>query len=264
MCSDDPAAQQGLPVSVVADGGKAPSPAADSVLADLVAANRILYRHRVVDAFGHVSVRHPGSPGHFLLARNMAPGLVTPADIVTHELDGTPCDADGRGVYLERFIHGEIYARRPDVQSVIHSHAPAVVPFGIAAGAVLKPVWHMSAFLGLSTPVFEIRDHAGDATDLLIRDRGLGVALADCLDDHSVVLMRGHGATVAGASLKEAVYRAVFTQANAELQLQAQQLGEVNFLTPGECVTATSSVGSQVDRAWNLWKDEAMAGAVTS
>jgi HCOMODA/2-hydroxy-3-carboxy-muconic semialdehyde decarboxylase len=256
MCDGKGIADTEPPVSVVADAGEPPAAADGGLLQDLSVANWILARYRVVDAFGHVSVRHPGSPGHFLLARNMAPALVAPPDIVTFGLDGTPCDASGRGIYLERFIHGEIYRLRPDVQSVVHSHAPAVVPFGIVSGAALKPVWHMSGFLGLQTPVFEIREFGGDATDLLIRSRELGVALARSLGDNSVVLMRGHGATVVGDSLKQAVYRAVYTQVNAELQLKAHQLGEINFLTAGECETASRSVGSQVDRAWGLWQRE--------
>lgn len=253
MCEQ---ADAGAPVSVVIDSGSAPEAPENDLLDELTSANRILARYRVVDAFGHISVRHPHSADHFLLARNMAPAQVTPADVVTFSLDGTPVDAAGRGVYLERFIHGEIYRLRPDVQSVVHSHAPAVVPFGIVEGAALRPVWHMSGFLGLKTPVFEIRHFGGDATDLLIRDRALGTALGECLADNNVVLMRGHGATVVGDSIRQAVYRAVFTQFNAELQLQAHQLGEINFLTAGECETASLSVGSQVDRAWNLWKEE--------
>lgn len=256
MCDQETPAHQALPVSEVADSGQTAPPVDRALLDDIVSANRILFRHRVVDAFGHVSVRHPDDPSLFLLARNMAPALVTTDDIVTFHLDGRPCNANGRGVYLERFIHGEIFRLRPDVQAVVHSHAPAVVPFGIVASATLKPVWHMSGFLGLSTPVYEIRDHGGDATDLLIRSRELGISLAETLGKHNVVLMRGHGATVVGDSLRQVVYRSVFTQANAELQLQAHQLGEVEFLTPGECETASRSVGSQVDRAWNLWKDE--------
>lgn len=228
-----------------------------SLISDLVVANKILYRYRVVDAFGHVSIRHPNDSSRFLLARNMAPGSVTEQDIIEFDLGGTPVNARGRGVYLERFIHGEIYAVRPDVMAVVHSHAPAVVPFGIVSDAALKPVWHMSGFLGLDTPVYEIRDHAGDCTDLLIRSPALGKSLANALGEKAVVLMRGHGATVVGSTLKQAVYQAIFTQRNAELQLQAQQLGAPTFLTAGECLSASESVGGQVDRAWNLWKQEA-------
>src|SRR5690606_27936281 len=222
----------------------------------LVLANRILFRHRVVDAFGHVSVRHDKAPDRFLLARNMAPALVASDDLVEFHLDGTPVNAGGRPVYLERFIHGEIYRARGDVMAVIHSHAPAVVPFGVSRAASLRPVWHMSGFLGLDTPVFDIRDAAGDATDLLIRNGELGAALARTLGDASVALMRGHGATVVAETLRLAVFRAVYTQLNAELQFQAIQLGEVNYLTEGEAAATTVSVGGQVDRAWNLWRSE--------
>ncbi|KAA3622655.1 MAG: class II aldolase/adducin family protein [Proteobacteria bacterium] len=238
------------------DRGVPAAPVERSLLDELVIANRVLFKHRVVDAFGHVSIRHDKDPERFLLARNMAPGLVTAEDIVEFHLDGTPVDAVGRSVYLERFIHGAIYRARPKVQAVVHSHAPAVVPFGVSASARLMPVWHMSGFLGLDTPVFEIRDVAGDATDLLIRSNRLGDALAASLGDACVVLMRGHGATVTGDSLRQAVFRAVYTQLNAELQLQAVQLGDVRYLTEGEVRTTTDSVGSQIDRAWNLWKCE--------
>src|SRR5437762_295509 len=184
-------------------------PAADRALVDkLVLANRILYRQGVVDGFGHVSARHVQSPGHFLLARNMAPGLVRREDIVTFDLDGTALDAAGRRVYLERFIHGEIYRARPDVQAVVHSHSPSVIPFGVT-GTPLQPVFHMSGFLAEGSALFEIRDIAGD-TDMLVSSRPLGEALAAALGSHTAVPMRGHGSTVVGASLEQAVYRAVY------------------------------------------------------
>lgn len=226
---------------------------------DLVLANRILYRLGVVDAFGHVSVRHDKSAGHFLLARNLAPARVEEADIVAFDLDGTPLDADGRAVYLERFIHAELYRARPDVQAVVHSHAYTVIPFGAVAGERLRPVWHMAAFLGEGVPVFEIRETAGDASDLLITDSRLGAALARTLGTATVVLMRGHGATVVGDGLPQAVFRAVHTQVNAQIQLAAQGLGAVTFLTAAEAHAASASVGGQVARAWDLWRQEAAA-----
>jgi len=241
--------------AVSEDIGNLSDPVDADLLADLVTANHILYRYRVVDAFGHVSVRHDKDPGKFLLAKNMAPGTVTPEDIIEFNLDGEPVNAAGRRVYLERFIHGEIYKCREDVMAIVHSHAPAVVPFGVT-GTRLRPVWHMSAFLGTEVPVYEIRDFAGDDTDLLIRSNELGESLARTLGHTNVVLMRGHGATIVGATLKEVVFRSVFTHMNAELQMNALQLGEVNYLTPGECRTATLAVGGQADRAWNLWKSE--------
>ena len=158
----------------------------------------------------------------------MAPGLVRREDIVTFDLDGAALDAAGRRVYLERFIHGEIYRARPDVQAVVHSHSPNVIPFGVT-GTPLQPVFHMSGFLAEGSALFEIRDVAGD-TDMLISNGSLGVALAAALGSRSTVLMRGHGSTVVGASLEQAVYRAIYAEVNARLQTQAKQLGEVTYL----------------------------------
>jgi ribulose-5-phosphate 4-epimerase/fuculose-1-phosphate aldolase len=228
---------------------------ADRALVDkLVLANRILYRQGVVDGFGHASVRHNQSPGHFLLARNMAPGLVRREDIVTFGLDGTALDAAGRRVYLERFIHGEIYRARPDVQAVVHSHSPSVIPFGVT-GTPLQPVFHMSGFLAEGSALFEIRDVADD-TDMLISNAGLGVALATTLGTRSAVLMRGHGSTVVGSSVEQAVYRAYYAEVNARLQLQAKQLGEVTYLNAKEAAKAAAINDTQLQRVWELWARE--------
>jgi HCOMODA/2-hydroxy-3-carboxy-muconic semialdehyde decarboxylase len=229
--------------------------AADRALVDkLVLANRILYRHGVVDGFGHASVRHDQSPDHFLLARNMAPGLVRREDIVTFDLDGAALDAAGRRVYLERFIHGEIYRARADVQAVVHSHSPNVIPFGVT-GTPLQPVFHMSGFLAEGSALFEIRDVAGD-TDMLISNGSLGVALAAALGSRSTVLMRGHGSTVVGASLEQAVYRAFYAEVNARLQTQARQLGEVTYLNANEAAKAAAINDTQLPRVWELWARE--------
>ena len=229
--------------------------APDAELVDkLVVANRILYRQGVVDGFGHVSARHDKSPGHFLLARNMAPGLVRRDDIITFDLDGTALDAEGRRVYLERFIHGEIYRARPDVQAIVHSHSPSVIPFGVT-GQPLRPIFHMSGFLGEGAALFEIRETGGD-TDMLIRDNRLGKALADTLGARSTVLMRGHGSTVVGTSIEQALYRAIYAEVNAKLQLQAVTLGEVNYLNPREAAMAAATNDTQLARVWELWRRE--------
>ncbi|GAA5174964.1 MULTISPECIES: class II aldolase/adducin family protein [Halomonadaceae] len=235
------------------------TPDIDDLLQDLVHANHILFDEGVVDAFGHVSARHPERPERFLLARNMAPGLVDAEDIIEFDLDGTPVDADGRKVYLERFIHGEIYRARPDVMAVVHSHSPSVVPFSAVKSTPLRPMCHMSGFIGEGAPIFEIRDVAGDATDLLIRNAPLGESLAHSLGDNNVVLMRGHGATVTGPTLKQAVYRAVYVEVNARLQADALRLGPVEYLTPGEAKTAMEMIEGQVERPWQLWKQRAQA-----
>jgi HCOMODA/2-hydroxy-3-carboxy-muconic semialdehyde decarboxylase len=231
------------------------SDAADpGLVADLVSANHILYDQRVVDAFGHVSVRHDKRPDRFLLARSMAPAMVTAADIIEFELDGTPVDAGGRAVYLERFIHGEIYRARPDVGAVVHSHSHAVIPFGAMRSHKLRAIFHMGGFIGTETPIFEIRECVGDGSDLLVSDNALGVALANSLGPRSVVLMRGHGATVVGPTLPEAVYRGVYVDINARLQLQAIGLGPVNYLTEAEGKATAATNATQVSRAWNMWK----------
>ncbi|MGQ9369102.1 class II aldolase/adducin family protein [Azospirillum sp. ST 5-10] len=238
-----------------------PIAASRELVEDLAAANRILYHRGVVDAFGHVSVRHDRAPDRFLLARNMAPGHVTAEDIMEFDLDGRPFDPRGRRVYLERFIHGEIFRARPDVVAVVHSHSPAVVPFSVVKSVPLQAMCHMGGFLASPVPVFEIRDVAGPATDLLIRDRPLGAALADALGGSPAVLMRGHGSTVVGRSLREAVFRAVYTEVNARLQSEALRLGPVTYLTPEEGAATTATNAGQIDRAWNLWREQAAEGA---
>ncbi len=236
-----------------------PLPSAQ-LLADLVDANRILAHQGIVDAFGHVSARHDGRPDRFLMARNLAPGLVTEADILDYEIDtGEAVRTDAPRLYLERWIHSEIYKARPDVMAVVHNHSPAMLPFAIARGARLQPVCHMSGFLGGGTPLFEIRDHAGESTDLLIRNRPLGAALAQSLGTARVVLMRGHGCTVVAESVRVAVYRAVYTELNARLQLQASMLGEVQALSAGEAQATQVTNEGQVERPWTLWRERARA-----
>lgn len=224
----------------------------DPALIDkLVVANRILYDQGVVDGFGHASVRHDQSSGHFLLARNMAPALVRREDILTFSLDGDALDANGRRVYLERFIHGEIYRARPDVHAVVHSHSPSVIPFGVTRQP-LRPVFHMSGFLGQGTALFDIRDSAGD-TDMLISSGQLGKALAAALGSRSTVLMRGHGSTVVGSSIEQAIYRAIYAEVNAKLQMQAMGLGEVTYLSEQEAAMAMATNDTQLARVWELW-----------
>ena len=225
--------------------------ATPDLVATLVVANRILYQHGVVDGFGHISVRDPAAADRFLLSRSLAPGQVTRADVMTFDLDGNAQGGDTRAPYLERFIHGEIYRARPDVHSVVHSHSPSVIPFG-ATRTPLQPLYHMSSFIGDGSAIFEIRE-AGGNTDMLIRDRALGAALAHSLADRSVVLMRGHGSTVVGASIEEAVFRAIYTEMNAKLQMQARALGEPVYLNAEEATKSTRTNQGVMRRAWDLW-----------
>ena len=226
---------------------------ASGLAEELARANHILFDQGVVDGFGHVSLRDPDRPKRFLISRSMAPSLVEEADIMRLDLDGEPESGDDRRPYLERFIHAEIYRERPDVMAVVHSHSPAVIPFGVVREVALKPVCHMSGFIQDQAPVFEIRDTAGDASDMLITSRELGAALAVDLGGNSVVLMRGHGSTVVGTTLKQAVFRAVYTEVNARLQSEALRLGTPVYLTPQEAQAASNVNDGQIGRAWDLW-----------
>lgn len=217
----------------------------------LVYANRILYDHNIVDGLGHVSVRHPNEPDTFLLSCNRAPGMVCRKDITTYDFDGNTLSNQTERPYLERFIHGEIYRARPDVMSVVHSHSINVIPFAITKNR-LKPVFHMSGFLGEGSAHFEIREAGGD-TDMLISSSYLGAALARSLGKCSCVLMRGHGSTVVGTSLEQAVYRAIYTEINAKLQLTAMNLGEITFLNNNEAQLSSDMNDGQIPRSWNLW-----------
>jgi ribulose-5-phosphate 4-epimerase/fuculose-1-phosphate aldolase len=226
------------------------------LLDELVIANKILFRLNVVDAFGHISVRHPADPNRYLMSRHLPPGMVTAKDIVLFDLDSTPLTHADQPQYSERFIHGEIYKVRPEVKSVVHCHAHPLIPFGAAKGAKLRPMSHMCGFLGCGVPIFEIRE-AGGNTDMLIRTAPLGKALAASLGDKSVVLMRGHGATMVGESIPEAVFRAVYATENASIQMQSHLLadnGQVEFLNDEEA--ELSGKGRNVPRAWKLWTDQ--------
>jgi ribulose-5-phosphate 4-epimerase/fuculose-1-phosphate aldolase len=230
------------------------------LIENLAVANRILYDQGVVDGFGHISARGDHQPEHFFLARSMAPGLVTTADIMEHDRDGDPVDAQGRPPYLERFIHSEIYKAHPEVMSVVHTHSPSVIPFGVV-NTKLRPIYHMSSFLGAGVPVFEIRDAGGPATDMLIRTPALGAALAQSIGGAAVGLLRGHGNVVVGGSIQEAVFRAVYTEVNARLEADALRLGggQVRFLNAAEAKAATGTNRAQITRAWDLWKAKAFA-----
>jgi HCOMODA/2-hydroxy-3-carboxy-muconic semialdehyde decarboxylase len=233
-------------------------PLPESDTANLVVSNHVLYQHKVVDGFGHVSMRDPRTPNLFWMSRSIAPALVRAKDILPFDLDSNPMVRDPPTVYAERFIHGEIYRRSPRAMAVVHSHAESIIPFGVVKGTPLRALFHMASFLGSHTPIFEIRDLGGDFTDLLIRDSKLGAALAQTLGDHSVVLMRGHGATIVGNSLQQAVFRAIYAAQNAALQSQAMILGgTVNYLLAGEVDAATRSIDTFINRAWELWVRDA-------
>lgn len=223
------------------------------LLEDIAVGSRILADFGVLDGFGHVSARNPANPNHFLMSRSLAPALVTPADIMEFDLDGNPVDARGRKVFLERFIHAEIYRARPDVMSVVHTHSAGVIPFSVSQ-VPLRAMYHNPAFLAGGVPVWDIRKDFGD-TNMLVSNAAIGKSLATALGDKPVVLMRGHGDVAVGPSVKAAVFRAYYTDVDAKLQAQAIALGgEPNYLTPGEGVKADQTNLVVIDRIWNLWR----------
>ncbi|HLH99037.1 MAG TPA: class II aldolase/adducin family protein [Xanthobacteraceae bacterium] len=232
-----------------------------AVIEDLVIGNRILYAQDIVDGYGHVSARHPHHPDRFLMSRARAPGLVTAADIMEFGPDGELIRPDERPIYSERFIHSEVYKARTDVHGVVHSHSPTVVPFSVTQ-VPLQPI--RASFFYPEVPVFDTRDVAG-FTNLLISNSSLGKALAEKLGQNSVALMRGHGDVVVGPSVRIAVYRAIYTEANAKLLLQAKMLGgPITYLAPEEAaLMAKEQVrvrpGHGFERTWEMWKQEALA-----
>jgi len=234
-------------------------PALAELADDLVAAHRILAQHGILDAFGHVSARDPRRADRFLIPRSLAPALVTRDDLMTLDLDGNPVDHEARRPFLERFLHGAIYRRRPDVQAVVHSHASSVIPFSVSS-VPLKPLHHVSGFLGSPTPVFDMRARFG-MTDMLVRSVAQGDALAEALAGHAVVLMRGHGFCAVGPNVPVAVYRAVYTESNAAIQQRAIALGgTVNYLDPDEAALADAVHVDVVMRPWSLWKSKIRTG----
>jgi ribulose-5-phosphate 4-epimerase/fuculose-1-phosphate aldolase len=235
----------------------------DSVIQDLVIANRILAKEEVVDAYGHVSIRHPDNPKHFFIARSLAPDLVERHDIVELGLDGQPVRDETRALYLERFIHAAIYEARPDVQAVVHAHAEDILPFGVAQATPLRPVIHSGSFIGARVPVWDIADRFGD-TDLLVRNMDHGRDLARALGDNKVALMRGHGFASAGRSLIEVVRLSVYLPRNARALMRAKQLGgKITYLSDGEIAARAagySPYSPETWRAWEYWANKAGCG----
>ena len=227
------------------------------LIEDLVAASRILAEHEVLDAYGHVSARSDRRPEHFIMPRARAPALVTAADLIEWGADSEPVAGDRRKGFIERYIHGEIYRARPEVMAIVHSHSPSVIPFGVTQ-TKLRPIYHMGSFLWSGAPVWDIRK-VRDDNDILVRDRALGAALADTLGSCNCVLMRGHGMTVIGESIQEAVFRAIYTEMNARLQLRAETLeGPIQFLSDTEGKRSSAANRGTLERPWELWKKAAL------
>jgi ribulose-5-phosphate 4-epimerase/fuculose-1-phosphate aldolase len=226
------------------------------LIEDVVLGNRILAVEGILDAFGHVSVRHNRNPNRFLMSRSLAPALITPDDLIEYDLNGNAVNAKGRAEYSERFIHAEIYKARSDVNSVAHSHAASIIPFGVST-VPLRPVYHMAGFITDGIPVFDIRKAAG-MTDMLVKNSALGRALAETLGNKPAVLMRGHGMVAVGPGIPFAVGRSIYLELNARIQLQAMNMGgRITYLDPEEARKVVESGENRgYERAWELWKQK--------
>jgi HCOMODA/2-hydroxy-3-carboxy-muconic semialdehyde decarboxylase len=220
---------------------------------ELAHAYRIVANEGILDAFGHISVRNPNNPQRYFLSRSRAPALVEAADILEYDLDSNPIVPPTTRPYSERVIHGEIFKARPDVNAVCHHHAPSIMPFAIS-GVPMVPVFHLGAAMGQAAPFWDSRDEFGD-TNLLVVKPEEGASLARAMGKHNVVLLRRHGATVAGGTLRELVFRTIYSAKNAEHQLAAHMLGHVSPLTPGEAEMAggLNLAPGPVSRAYEYW-----------
>jgi ribulose-5-phosphate 4-epimerase/fuculose-1-phosphate aldolase len=226
--------------------------ASRQALEELVTANRILAREGVVDAFGHVSIRHPDHADRYVMSRARAPECIEVDDLMEFAIDGASIDAGGRKPYAERFIHGAIYEARADVMAVVHNHSPGLIPFGIT-GMPLRPVMHMCASMGTDVPTWDSRTRFGD-TNLLVTGMEMARDLAAALGLRPVALMRGHGCVVAGTSLRDVVFNSVYLELNADLQMKAHSLGRVTFLSDGEVAAILGTRRSfTYERAWEYW-----------
>ena len=227
---------------------------------DLVIANRILAMEHVVDAYGHVSIRHPEDAGRFFLARSLSPELVTLDDIVEYTLDGKAIN-DTRPPYLERFIHGALYERRPDINNAVHAHAESTLPFGLTA-TPLKPVIHMAGSIGGDIPVWDIADKFGNATNLLVTNRDQGLDLADKLGRNKVVLMRGHGFSAVHAHLIGLMTMSVYLPTNARVLLESLRLGHVRYMSDEEIAARFDNdpMAPAARRGWRMWAKKAGVG----
>ena len=234
--------------------------AIERTIRDVVIANRILALNNVLDAYGHVSMRHPERPDHYFLAHSVSPAVVEVEDIVEFNLDGTPVNpAERRSLYVERFIHGGVYEKRPDIKAALHSHADDLLPFSISRSVRLRPVIQNVGTMGHNVPVWDIADKFGDETTLLVTNMDQGRDLADCLDCNALALMRGHGFVCAGRTIKELVRLSVFIPRNARVQLAAMQMGEYKPLSRGE-IEARLKLDLEspgMKRSWEYWAREA-------
>lgn len=229
-----------------------------AAISDLVIANRVIAHLRLVDSFGHITVRNPENPQRFFMSRARAPGLVTTEDILEFNLDSTPVDLHGLRPYSERFIHGSLYKSRPDVLAICHNHAHELLPLAVTK-TVMRPALHSASVIGHEVPVWDIRDRFGD-TNMLVTTNEMGDSLASTVGKGKAALMRGHGSVIAGASVQDAVFTTFYLRLNAEILIKAMSIGEtITYLSPGE-IDRSGELHSQAEaqgRAWEDWCSQA-------
>jgi len=232
------------------------NPTVKAAVEELVLANHILYDQNAVDGYGHISVRNPTNPNTFFLARSVAPSVVKAEDIMEFDMNGKALNGDTRVAYGERFIHSGILKTRPDINSVIHGHAAPILSYGLT-GTSLRPIYHMSAFLGEGAPIFEIRNFSkpNPDTDMFISNTELGDALSKSMGLQYFVLMRGHGYAAGADSIKKAVFRTIYAIQNASIQSEAMKMGQVQYLSPGEATAAQETIEKTIGRPWQLWSE---------
>jgi len=235
----------------------ATDPTVKTAIEELVLANHILYDQGVVDGYGHISVRNPSNPKTFFLSRSLAPSMVKVEDIIEFDFDGKALNNDSRTPYGERFIHSGIYKLRADVKSIVHGHAGAVLPFGLT-DTRLRPVYHMSSFLGAGAPIFEIRKYAkpDPDTDMFVSNVDLGEGLASALGKEDFVILRGHGYATTADSVRKVVFRSVYAVQNALIQSEAMKMGNPIYLTPEESWKAKETIEKTINRPWDLWVEK--------
>lgn len=228
----------------------APSTSLTEIISDLVIASRILARRGVLDAWGHVSIRHPARADRFLLSRARAPALITAADVMEFDLDSEPVVPNGRRLFLERFIHGEVYRARQDVHAVVHSHSPTMIPFSVT-GEPLRPISHMASFQTHEAPVWDIAE-AGVVQGLLVCNCAQAGSLVKKLGESSLALMRGHGNVVVAPDIRRVVQRALYAEINAQQLAVALSFNRpVRYLSAAEAHDPV-----RLDDAWEIWRDE--------
>jgi len=222
----------------------------------LIISNRVLAHYGVLDAFGHVSFRHPDDPNRFVMSRARAPELVNEDDLQTYNLEGEELNGDARSAYTERFIHGAIYEARPEIQAVCHNHSPSVIPFGTTP-VKLRPLYHVASSIGHDVPVWDIAEDFGDGTDLLVRNMDMGRSLTRTLGGRALVLMRGHGSAIAAGSIPAVTYIGVYMEQNAKLVAIAESMspGQVRYLSEAEAATSGRNQlePAAATRSWDAW-----------